>query len=806
MIIKKYVCKRFAGIKDKDISFKDGLNVVLGANEAGKSTMVEGIHSVLFKSSRVGNRAKEDIGFKDKFMPVTSGDSIDGELILSHVDGEYTIRKQWGTEASSQLITPNSDIIKSEEAIRDRLKEVLLFGENTYSNIFFSKQSNLKEAIGDIIHNREITGEISSLLRKAIMELDGVSLDKLQKKIDDNLNDLYSHWDIEKNYPENNRGVNNPYKVGLGKILESFYRKESLRLEIDRANESEKNYNEICNTLKSAELRIAQLKEKKEGMERLENDVTQRLILEPQMIKLDSDMDTLKKVNTEWPKNEQRLEGIIQELKILSEDFEKLNYEKDKAKNLLEKTLLMNKLARANDLKGKLDLAQAEIGAIKDVTKDHIKDLEKNHSDMLKTEAMLNAGVIIGQFNYFNGNNKLIITKGFGQPLELEEGQVFRGDGYVKLESQGLFELEIKSGDMDFKELRSRFEEYRKNIERLLKDLEVEDIEEAKLNRERLEALKASVENLKNQLGDLLGESTLQDLEERIESLGDLGDIRETEVIEEEVNRLNKKHLELLSDKKLLESNIEKWTQMYGNLDGLFDKTINIKMEQKQVGEKLSKLNPLPDEYKSAEDFRNDLNSARVEYDSLQISLSDLKKLHFEAENNLPELSYEDLLEDFKAEESLFNKRLNEGKNLLKIKESFNNTKRHMDESSFTPVVKAFSKYLSLLTNGNFKESNIDNDFNLRLEKENKIIIPLNLLSSGTYDSVALALRLSILEYILGDNKGFLILDDCLVDLDSYRRETAARLIGEFASKHQVIFTTCSPDTAQLLGGNLIEI
>ena len=129
-----------------------------------------------------------------------------------------------------------------------------------------------------------------------------------------------------------------------------------------------------------------------------------------------------------------------------------------------------------------------------------------------------------------------------------------------------------------------------------------------------------------------------------------------------------------------------------------------------------------------------------------------------------------------------------------------------MDEQSFVPVVTAFSNYLNLLTNGSYKATDIDDDFNLKLKNENEVEMPLSLLSSGTYDCVALALRLAIAEYILGDNKGFLILDDCLVDLDPNRKDTAVKLISRFANKHQVIFTTCSPDTATLLGGYLIKI
>lgn len=806
MIIKKYTCKRFAGIQDKDIEFQDGLNVILGSNEAGKSTVVEAIHSLLFKSSKVGKRATEDINFRNKFMPVTSGDSIDGELILNNMDGEYRIKKEWGVEPLSQLVTPDSDIIRNEDTIKEKLKEILIFGESTYSSVFFSKQANLKGAIQDIISNKEATSEISSLMRRAIMELDGISLEKLQRKIDESLEELYNRWDVDKNYPENNRGINNPYKVGVGKILESFYKKENLRLDIDRANESEKYYNDMCNKLKSVEIRIGQLKEKKDQMEALESDVTQRLVLKPQILKLNSDMDTFKNITIEWPKNQQRLEQVDDSLNSLSVDFKKLNDEKDKVKVQAEKNLLIKKMEKVNELKDKVHKAQDEIQSMKDVSKDHIRDLEDNQENLLKAEAMLHAGVIIGQFNYFKGKDKLMVTKGFDEPVELGECEIFCGDGYVKLEAEGIFELEIKSGDMDFNDLRSKFNEYKKNLEKIFEELEVKDIEEAKLNREKLQGLKRELDSLNSQLYDLLGELNVEEIKERIESLGDLGDVRDLGLIEGEIEKLNKKHLELMTDKKVIENNIYKWTEAYGDLDGLFEKTISTKMEQREVQEKLDKLKPLPEEYESPEEFRKDLAFTREEYDGLQNSLSDLKRLHFEAENNLSETSLEELTEELKSEEILFNKRLEEGRRLLKIREVYVDTKASMDKSFFSPVVQTFSRYLSLLTNASYKESNIDNEFKLRLEKDNNNLIPLNLLSSGTYDSVALALRLSILEYILGERKGFLILDDCLVDLDPYRKSIAAKLIGEFSSKHQVIFTTCSPDTAQLLGGNIIEM
>ena len=43
MIIKSLKLARFAGINDLEVTLAPGLNVLFGPNEAGKSTVVEGL-------------------------------------------------------------------------------------------------------------------------------------------------------------------------------------------------------------------------------------------------------------------------------------------------------------------------------------------------------------------------------------------------------------------------------------------------------------------------------------------------------------------------------------------------------------------------------------------------------------------------------------------------------------------------------------------------------------------------------------------------------------------------------------------
>ena len=806
MIIKKYVSGRFAGIKDVSVEFKDGLNVILGSNESGKSTLVEGIHSVLFKPSKIGRKSAEDKEFHSKFMPYPIGDSIDGEIDLEHNGEIYTLSKEWGADASSKLTMPNKIVIKSDGSINDTLKNVYIYGEGTYSSVFFLKQYYLKEAINRIVQNKEATGEISSLLRSTIMELDGVPLESLGQKIQDEIDTLFKRWDVERNYPENNKGINNPYKVGFGQVVDSYYAKERIKIDMDKAEDAERKFNEICIHIKNTEEKIEELKNKKESMESLENDVIQRSILEPQIEQLNKDISALSKINQEWPRSDERLKQLTSELTKLNDIYKKLEEEKALSKKVEEKNILEKNLAKVDEINAKLKELNTQISKIKAVTKEDIRTLETNYNGMNRAEAMMKAGVIMAKLNYLPEGKKLTVTKDLEEPAEVNAGDSFSAKGFMKLQSENLIEIEIKSGDIDFNEIRIQYENFKKNYEQLLKTLKAKNLEEAKLNKEKLDRLSRTLDSYNVQKNQYLGDISYEELKDKIKEFGDLSLIRNATIIESDMSAVTTEKIELISEKKLLENKIDKWIEEYTDLDGLFNKTIDIKFKQKEIKTNIDKLEELPKEYSSADEFRKILTQIRSSHGTLINTLASQKEEYYEREKDLPESTYEELCESLKQAENLFKKRLEKGKRLLKIQENFENIKLKMDEKSFIPVITAFSNYLNLLTDGSYKATDIDDDFNLKLKNGNDTVMPLSLLSSGTYDCVALALRLAIAEYILGDNKGFLILDDCLVDLDPKRRETAVKLINQFAKKHQVIFTTCSPDTAALLGGYLIKI
>lgn len=94
MIIKKVNIIVFGGLKDKIISFNNGMNIIYGENEAGKSTIQAFIKIWLYGMSNYkGKDYKQNERLK--YMPST-GETISGELYVEFKNKEYIIRRTFG--------------------------------------------------------------------------------------------------------------------------------------------------------------------------------------------------------------------------------------------------------------------------------------------------------------------------------------------------------------------------------------------------------------------------------------------------------------------------------------------------------------------------------------------------------------------------------------------------------------------------------------------------------------------------------------------------------------------------------------
>jgi DNA repair protein SbcC/Rad50 len=177
-----------------------------------------------------------------------------------------------------------------------------------------------------------------------------------------------------------------------------------------------------------------------------------------------------------------------------------------------------------------------------------------------------------------------------------------------------------------------------------------------------------------------------------------------------------------------------------------------------------------------------------------------------EQKNNLPEETSEELQEKYDLKNQEFLHLREKARAFLILRQEFQEIKAQIQNQTFDPLLCSLNRFLPPLTNHRYAVAVMDGAIPGSIATMEGRELPLELLSTGTAAGLALALRLAISEYLLKDMEGTLFMDDPLVGLDPARKEQAVIIIREFATLRQIIITTCDPDTANLLGGTLVEL
>jgi len=806
MIIEEIKLNPFGAVRDKAYSFQPGLNVLLGPNEAGKSTLVNALFAVLFLPPDLRRSSEDWKNFMARCLPHPGGDTCRVSLQFRDADGErFNYTCSWGEIREARLMPERGAEVNNPAAVRERLLQALSYGRATYEAVLFARQDEMERTLERLGRDGEASRTIAGILRRAVIEAGGVSLEELEAALEEASRELLQNWDLSRDGPKGGRGIDNPYVRGRGRLLSAYYESEELRRELRQARELERRAGDLAGQLEKAARERAETLENLKAMELLEKDIRRRLALEPQLEKIEMQAEGWRKALLEWPKVAGRDSELTRNLEKDSEKLAALKKELEEAGAQQAAQQKRELLRKAGPLQDKIEEIDRELSGLVKIGRNDLHDLKEWQKKAGELRAVVGAMKLKVRFAT-RRPMELKVTAGLEQPAMTKIGQeaAFEGAGRLLLESPDWL-LEVQSGEGDVGSLLREIEDAEKSLEERLSSLGVQDIAAADAALGRRENLERERAGLRARMEGLLGESSYSALEREVAALPEEKEIRDPRAIQEEITALSGAiaagESTLLQERRKM----EEWAAEHGSPEELACKLGELERKAGEITAELQKLAPLPEGYSSADEFMAGLEEMRRLKDKLQESISSLRIELIEVRKELPEESAEELAETLAVSEERLARLKEEARALQVVAAEFRALKDELDSDTFEPLARSFARYLAPVTGGRYTAAELDGVVPGRIIRaEDEAPLPVELLSTGTAGGVALALRLAVAEYLLEDAPGFMIMDDPLVHLDPERKVQAAAVLQDFARQKQLIVTTCDPATADLLGGNII--
>lgn len=276
MKIKNIKINGFGKLKDKEVNLSNGINVVYGHNESGKSSLLKFISSMLYGAGK--NKNGKDISDFDKFKPWRS-EEFSGRLEYSLDDGKnYEVFREFKKKMPIIYNSNKEDISKSFKIEKakgiDFFYEQTGIDEETFYNTAISEQEGIRLSKSS---QNAIIQKISNLVSSGD---DSVSYKKTMDKISKNQT---TNVGTEKTFQRPINLIDSKIKKLLNEkkdleifkenIYDNSLEKEQLRLE-EKDEEIKKTFlkevkaKQDSNRLKSAEINFNK---------NLENEYTQKI-------------------------------------------------------------------------------------------------------------------------------------------------------------------------------------------------------------------------------------------------------------------------------------------------------------------------------------------------------------------------------------------------------------------------------------------------------------------------------------------------------------------------------------------------
>lgn len=268
----------FGKLKDFNMSFEEGLNIIYGDNESGKTTLMTFIMMMFYGSK---NRKKDLLDNPRKKYAPWNNELMKGHIIFEFKKNQYRLDRSF-YETNNKDEVSLIDNITGERVEIPNLKEPGLYFFNMSFDTF--KKSLFIDS-EDLAFSKENSSEIKEKLLNLISTSDeDISYDKTRDILEKKLYDLKSKSGKKGKIINLEEKLDIEYE-NLEKAKKEELEKKEIIKKLDRF-EKEIELEEIKTSLEKSKLEIDRLKESQDINER-------RKIIEKEIKKLESDKNQI---------------------------------------------------------------------------------------------------------------------------------------------------------------------------------------------------------------------------------------------------------------------------------------------------------------------------------------------------------------------------------------------------------------------------------------------------------------------------------------------------------------------------------
>lgn len=799
MKIKNLSCRQFAGLRDKSVSFADGINVVYGKNESGKSTLVNLLSRTLFQDAKVKGSSRQGKEFSDLYYPASrKGNTTanlypDGKVSFETAEGVYTLEKEWGDDSRCRLMTPDDDLIKKENDIKAIMKEVLRYGEGVYSDFLFSPQSNAAASLQALLGAQKKADnqagakrELSETLTKAFAESDGVSISKIEEEISKRISAIEGkHWDIERNCPKKG---NDRWQKDLGSILTTYYACEDAQNALDRLHQLEDAAQKANAAFADAEEKARQAKTAYEDFDKVERRLEDRVRWDRELERLRGEEEKLTDVLRDWPVQL----GLLKKAEQLYAES--------------ENSAILTRLKKAREIMGELEGIDKSDLDRPCPTKEDIAKAKEAQRKITKLENKL-CGMNLSAAAEMLGGHGLTVTSLRTGETVCTDGGRFAITEAVKLVIPGVMELQLAPADVDAAAIEKEISVQKDIVDGILAAYQQESMDGLEMLAERIQQARSTEKSVDVRLKACLAGESLQELEARAAAI--ITPVRDEEIVAADIHAMcGKDSIAAFIGGK--NATVGGYAKEYGSMETLAAAVDSKAKEIREAETRIDEMPEIPEGYlhvtepkayleklkEAAKDAADKCGTAREE--------KAVAKRDLDSYQN--EMDGEDLLENCECAQREFEEQRALLKHWIHIKDVFEEQKAQLSSNPMEDITKHFARYLGLISGGKVSPEFPQADkLDMNIYSGDRLV-NYGQLSEGTKETVYLAFRLAVLEHLFPNGGGVIVLDDPLTDMDEERVEQSCTLIKDCAERHQVIFLTCREAYLPLLNGNVIRV